>query len=408
MILIVDDRRENILPLKKILDLHGLESDEASTGEEALRKTLQRHYSLIILDVQMPGMDGFEVAETLACSNRTKDIPIIFLSAISKEKRYIAKGYQSGGVDYITKPVDPELLILRVKTFLKLSQQQRELRDVQELLVQEIKIRKEAQENLEEKVTQRTAELQQKNQELELSNHELQQFSWVVSHDLKEPLRKIATFVKLIEERCLNNDPNGHYYTKRTILATERMNALIHDLLAFSRLSSPVDFEKCDLNQIIDEVKTDLEHLFDEKNGSLIIHGALPQITGIASQLRQVFQNIISNGLKFTKPGVAPQIEITADCMTAKESSETPGLKGDYYRIVIKDNGIGFGEQYKEKIFTIFQRLHTREAYEGTGIGLSITRKIIEKHQGFITGDSNEGEGACFTILLPVTPNQNP
>ena len=138
MILIVDDIQANLIALKKVLNLHGLDVDEAESGEEALLKTLKKEYSLIILDVQMPGMDGFEVAETLAGSNRTKDIPILFLSAVNKEMSFIAKGYQSGGVDYITKPVDPDLLILKVKTFIKLYDQQKELKDIRDILSKEI------------------------------------------------------------------------------------------------------------------------------------------------------------------------------------------------------------------------------------------------------------------------------
>lgn len=406
MILLVDDKRENILPLKKILSLHGLESEAACSGEEALKMTLQKNYSLIILDVQMPGMDGFEVGEALAGSNRTKDIPIIFLSAISKEKKYITKGYESGGVDYITKPVDPDLLILRVKTLLKLYEQKNELRDTRDLLVKEIAIRKDAQENLEENVALRTAELLQKNRELELSNHELQQFSWVVSHDLKEPLRKIGTFVKLIGERCLNEEPNGPFYVQRTILAAERMNNLIEDLLSFSRLSAEPQLETFDLNDVINEVATDLEYAFEQKQGKLNIQGDLPQIIGVESQFRQVFQNLISNALKFVKDEVKPVITITADRIDTTDF-EAPSTKvGNYHRITIKDNGIGFEEQYKEKIFTIFQRLHNKETYEGTGIGLAITKKIIEKHNGLIVSQSNPGEGATFIIILPITtPN---
>lgn len=405
MILIVDDKRENILPLQKILSLHGLESDEAYSGEEALKKTLQRNYSLIILDVQMPGMDGFEVGEALAGSNRTKDIPIIFLSAINKEKKYIAKGYQSGGVDYITKPVDPELFILRVKTFLKLYEQQNELRDIRDLLVKEIKIRKEAQENLEEKVVKRTSELIQKNEELELSNHELQQFSWVVSHDLKEPLRKIEVFVKLLGERCLNEEPNGPFYVQRTILAAERMNNLINDLLSFSRLSSEPVFETFDLNDIVNEVTTDLEYAFEQKKGTLKIVRALPDVNGVRSQFRQVFQNLISNSLKFSRENVASEITISADRIETPDFEAPANSNGNYHRITFTDNGIGFDEQYKEKIFTIFQRLHNKESYEGTGIGLAIAKKIIEKHKGFIMAQSKNGEGATFIIILPVTSN---
>lgn len=405
MILIVDDKRENILPLQKILSLHGLESDEAYSGEEALKKTLQRNYSLIILDVQMPGMDGFEVGEALAGSNRTKDIPIIFLSAINKEKKYITKGYQSGGVDYITKPVDPELFILRVKTFLKLYEQQNELRDIRDLLVKEVKIRKEAQENLEEKVVQRTAELIQKNQELELSNHELQQFSWVVSHDLKEPLRKIEVFVKLLGERCLNDEPNGPFYVQRSILAAERMNNLISDLLSFSRLSSEPVFENFYISEVIDEVTTDLEYAFEQKKGTLTIEGDLPEINGVRSQFRQVFQNLISNSLKFAKENIDAKITIHADRIDTPDFEALATPKGNFHRLTFKDNGIGFDEQYKEKIFTIFQRLHNKESYEGTGIGLAIAKKIIEKHKGQIMAQSKNGDGATFVIILPVTPN---
>jgi signal transduction histidine kinase len=403
MILIVDDKRENILPLKKILELHGLDSEEAASGEEALKKTLQKNYSLIILDVQMPGMDGFEVAEALAGSNRTKDIPIIFLSAINKEKRYITKGYESGGVDYITKPADPDLFILKVKTFLKLYQQQNELRDIRDLLAKEIEIRKDAQENLEEKVAARTQELLEKNQELELSNHELQQFAWVVSHDLKEPIRKIEIFVKLIGERCLNDEPNGPFYVHRTVLAAERMNNLINDLLAYSRLSSPVESENCNLNEIVAEVITDLEHLVEEKQATINVDANLPNVQGVPSQLRQVFQNLVSNALKFAQKDIPSQIDITADFVNNPAFDADAVANGAYHRITVKDNGIGFDVEYKEKIFSLFQRLHHKEVYEGTGIGLSIARKIIEKHQGLITGESISGQGASFIILLPVT-----
>jgi len=407
MILLVDDKRENILPLTKILSLHGLNSEAASSGEEALKMTLQKNYCLIILDVQMPGMDGFEVGEALAGSNRTKDIPIIFLSAINKEKKYITKGYQSGGVDYITKPFDPDLLILRVKTLLKLYKQQNELRDTRDLLVKEIAIRKDVQENLEEKVVKRTAQLLQKNQELELSNHELQQFSWVVSHDLKEPLRKIGTFVKLLGERCLNEEPNGPFYVQRTILAAERMNSLIEDLLSFSRLSAEPLFETFDLNDVINEVATDLEYAFEQKQGILHVQDNLPQVRGVQSQFRQVFQNLISNALKFVEENVKPEITITADRIDTTDFDAPTSAQGIYHRITISDNGIGFEEQYKEKIFTIFQRLHNKEAYEGTGIGLAITKKIIEKHKGLIISQSTPGEGATFIIILPVTSNND-
>ncbi len=407
MILIVDDKRENILPLKKILSLHSLESDSAESGEEALKLILQRDYTLIIMDVQMPGMDGFEVAEILAGSNRTKDIPVIFLSAISKEKKYISKGYETGGVDYITKPVDPDLLILKVKTFLKLYEQQRELKMTRDLLSKEIEIRKEAQENLEQKILQRTAQLVKKNSQLEFSNHELQQFAWVVSHDLKEPLRKIEIFVKILRDRYVQEDPAAINYIERTVASAERMSQLISDLLHYARLSSQVLNEKVDLNATATDVISDLEFVIDSKKVVLTID-PLPVVYGVPSQLRQVFQNLLSNAIKFSKTNVIPHITITAAIIAEKEIDSKVDPNGQYCRIVVKDNGIGFDITYLNKIFIIFQSLNDRKSYQGTGVGLAIAKKIIEKHNGLITAESVEGEGASFILVLPLfDPNLN-
>jgi signal transduction histidine kinase len=404
MILIVDDKRENILPLKKILELHNLEADSAESGEEALLKILKRNYALIIMDVQMPGMDGFEVAEALAGSNRTKDIPVIFLSAINKEKKYISKGYESGGVDYITKPVDPELLILKVKTFLKLYQQQNELRDFRDLLAKEIEIRKDAQENLESKVAARTQELTSKNEELELRNHELQQFSWVVSHDLKEPIRKIEMFVNLIKDRYLTDDEKAVDYVDRALSSAERMTKLITDLLEYSRLSANVVTHKTDLNEILGEVLSDLEYQIEQK-GAIITSDELPTVDVVPSQLRQVFQNLVGNALKFSKDDIPPVINITAERIADKKANSRVSATGRYCRITVKDNGIGFEEHYLSKIFIIFQSLNARDTYEGTGIGLAIAKKIIEKHNGIITATSQPDTGSNFIVILPLPEN---
>ncbi|PZR20357.1 MAG: hybrid sensor histidine kinase/response regulator [Flavobacterium psychrophilum] len=401
MILIVDDMRANILALKKVLQLHGLEADSAESGEEALKKILKKDYSLIIMDVQMPGMDGFEVVEILAGSNRTKDIPVIFLSAVNKEKRFISKGYETGGVDYITKPVDVDLLILKVKSFLRLYEQTQELKNMKDLLSKEIEIRKEAQENLEIKVTERTQELVAKNEELEFSNHELQQFAWVVSHDLKEPLRKIETFVKLIDERYLPDNDTAKDYVRRTIKSAERMSNLISDLIDYSRLSSDVIPQQINLNSILDEVLSDLDYTIDEKKANIRV-SELPVVTGVSSQLRQLFQNLVSNSLKFTKEGISPVINITGEIVSEKSFDAKADASGKYCRITVTDNGIGFNEIYLDKIFKIFQSLNDRSAYEGTGIGLAIANKIVEKHNGIITAKSSLGNGASFIIVLPL------
>ena len=386
MILIVDDKKENLFSLKTLLQLNLYEVDTAMSGEEALKKILKTEYELIILDVQMPGMDGYEVAENITGYSKSKDIPILFLSAVNIDKRFITKGYTSGGVDYITKPFDTELLLLKIKTFAKLYRQTKELNDIKF--------------NLEKKVEERTGELKQANKELEASNAELQQYAFIASHDLQEPLRKIITFSQIVKERFIGNT-DAEQYMNRIIASSERMRTLINDLLTYSKLSVIPEYAVIPFNLIIQDAITDLELSIKEKGAKLIVK-QLPSIEIIPDQMRQVFQNIISNALKFSKQSASPEIKIWSDFTTKKSAESKPTEKGDYCRIYIADNGIGFNEQYLDKIFTMFQRLHGRTEYEGTGIGLSIVKKIIEKHNGIVTAQSKENEGAVFIIILPV------
>lgn len=519
MILIVDDKQENIFSLKSLLQLHNFTVDTAESGEEALRKVLNQTYALIILDVQMPGMDGFEVAEAISGFNKAKDTPIIFLSAINKEKKFITKGYTSGGTDYVTKPVDPDILLLKVKTFYKLSEQRRELNRIQDSLRNEIDMRRQAQDELassmqelrgvmeslpqiaftvnkdgkveyanekwyeysteketfpqthrdntsffkeweehfanglefvteirikklnsgkyryyllriipirqgdaivrwvgtftdihkqktlndmlEHKVKQRTQDLISKNKELALSNHELQQFAWVASHDLKEPLRKIQTFNYLIKEKYLQGNNDATPYIDRAIKSSKRMSDLIDNLLQYSRLSATPSFEQVNLNVTLEEILADLEVSILEKQAKINL-GTMPTIEAVSSQIRQVFQNLISNALKFSREDVAPVISITSEYIADKDFESPAVALGDYCRITITDNGIGFDEKFLDRIFVIFQRLHTRESYEGTGIGLAITKKIVEKHDGMITAKSKENSGTSFIMVIPV------
>ncbi|RZJ54947.1 MAG: hybrid sensor histidine kinase/response regulator [Flavobacterium sp.] len=401
MILIVDDIRANIIALKKTLELHNIEVDTAESGEEALKKILKTDYCLIIMDVQMPGLDGFEVVKILSGNKRTKEIPVIFLSAISVEKKYIFKGYETGAVDYVTKPVDTDLLILKVKSFIKIYEQKNELRAMKDLLSKEIKIRKEAQDNLEIKIAERTKELVLKNEELELKNHELQQFSWVVSHDLNEPIRKIQIFIKIIKDLYLKENEKAIDYVDRTVKSAERMQTLITDLLAYSRLSANVKPEKTDLNVVLQEVLSDFDYLIESKN-AVVKTQALPTIDSIPSQLRQVFQNLIGNALKFSGNTETPIIQITSELIATKDFDGEISEDGKYCRIIVSDNGIGFDEIYLDRIFIIFQSLNDRQTYEGTGIGLAIAKKIVEKHNGLITAKSQVGKGASFIIVLPL------
>lgn len=400
------------MSIRKTLELYQFEVDTALSGEEALKKILKHNYTLIILDVQMPSMDGFEVAEALSGHSKAKDIPIIFLSAVNKDKRFIVRGYDSGGIDYITKPVDPDILLMKVKTFSRLYQQSQELKQMHQSLKEEVEVRKLAQEALiahqqqvndmlEQKVRERTEELREINKSLEASNHDLQQFASVASHDLKEPLRKIQLFGAILRDRFLQTDPNALSYMERIVSSSERMARLINDLLSYSRLSVASINEITDFNKIIEEILVDLELMITERNAVITVE-KMPQIEAVPGQIRQVFQNIISNALKFSRKDAPPEINISADTVTDLNPDSAAFTEGQYCRIIIRDNGIGFNEKYLSKIFTIFQRLHTSDLYEGTGIGLAIAKKVIDKHGGLITARSREGEGSTFIIVLPL------
>jgi len=230
----------------------------------------------------------------------------------------------------------------------------------------------------------------------------LQQFTSVASHDLKEPLRKIHMFSNMLKEKHFADGTHpAHQYIDRIVTSTERMIQLVNDLLSFSRLSAESLFESLDLNIILEQVLSDLEFTILEKKADVIADD-LPVIDAIPGQIRQVFQNILSNALKFSKPDEIPSIHISGERIKEKKFNSEADETGNYFRICIADNGIGFDDKYLPKIFTIFQRLHTRQEYEGTGIGLAICKKIIEKHGGILTATSRENIGSTFIIVLPL------
>ncbi|WP_353720406.1 ATP-binding protein [Dyadobacter sp. 676] len=264
-----------------------------------------------------------------------------------------------------------------------------------------------ANEILEHKVELRTRELLDKNSELETTNHELQQFAWVVSHDLKEPLRKIQTFSHLIKDKYLTGNDEAISYLNRSISSSARMSRLISDLLDYSRLSVTAHFQPTDLNALLDELLADFDETIREKK-AIIRRAHLPVVETIPSQIRQVFQNLISNALKFSRPDVAPQVDIRCETIPHKELTGATSPGGPFCRITIADNGIGFDEKFLDRIFVIFQRLNNINAYEGTGIGLAIAKKIMDKHNGLISARSTENEGSEFILVLPFVQEQAP
>jgi light-regulated signal transduction histidine kinase (bacteriophytochrome) len=264
----------------------------------------------------------------------------------------------------------------------------------------DIQHQKSMNEVLEHKVAERTMELLEMNRELEITNHDLQQFASVASHDLKEPLRKILFFGNLIKDRA-NFDDTIATYLNKILRSSERMSNLIGDLLNFTRLSAADIFEISDLNGIIDEILNDLELTILEKKATINVE-RIPRLEVVPGLMHQLFLNILSNALKFSKPGIPPVIDIQAELINDPGVDSPASSSGSFCRISIADNGIGFDELYRDKIFTIFQRLNAQVEYEGTGIGLAIAKKIVDKHNGLIDARSRPGEGATFYIVLPM------
>jgi PAS domain S-box-containing protein len=268
----------------------------------------------------------------------------------------------------------------------------------------DIQDQKEFTYHLEKLVQERTSELELKNKELEKMNGELQSFAYVSSHDLQEPLRKIQTFAgRILETEGEHFTDTGKNYFERMQDAAQRMQQLINDLLLYSRTSTTErKYENTDLADIIADVRKELKDDFDQKQGTLEI-GKMCKVNIIRFQFKQLLTNLISNSLKFTRPNVPPHVVIHSEIEAGNTiciENINPALY--YCHISITDNGIGFAPRYKEKIFDVFQRLHGRSEYTGTGIGLAIVKKIVENHNGVITANGTEGEGATFDIYLPV------
>jgi len=262
-----------------------------------------------------------------------------------------------------------------------------------------------AQKKTQQQLRENNIQLEEINHALELSNHDLQQFASIASHDLQEPLRKIHMFSNLLKTNSNALSQDLQTYLQKIIDSSVRMRTLIIDILNYSKLSANDHVMDCiDLKEIVNELLEDFELMIEEKKARIIV-GDLPCIDANKGQIRQVFQNIISNALKFATADVAPVIEIKSRRVNKKTFNSTEDADGPYWLISIKDNGIGFDEKYVQNIFSLFERLNSKDKYEGTGIGLAIAKKIIEKHNGIITAVSKPGKGAEFQMILPVTQN---
>jgi light-regulated signal transduction histidine kinase (bacteriophytochrome) len=282
---------------------------------------------------------------------------------------------------------------------------QKELERLNEALETRVKQRtkqlEKTNKGLSDEIVQRhkaEAALQEYSTSLSRSNQELQDFAYVASHDLQEPLRKIRAFGDILESEYSEQLGDGVEYLQRMQNAASRMSILIEDLLAFSRVSTkqPAN-DMVDLNSIAHDVIGDLEAQIERTGGTVTIEG-LPSIKADGTHMRQLFQNLIGNALKFRREGVPPVVKVY---MCAEDKAN--GLQ----TICIEDNGIGFDEKYLDRIFSVFQRLHSRDNYEGTGIGLAVVRKIAERYGGTITASSKKGVGSTFKVTFPMIKKEN-
>lgn len=272
------------------------------------------------------------------------------------------------------------------------------------VIVTDLTQQKAAQKQLE----QNNQQLEFLNKTLEASNHDLQQFASVASHDLQEPLRKIQMFGKLLQDQATSKlTVNETRYLDKVIGAASRMKSLIVDVLNYSKLSAvDQDYVPTDLMVIMDNLMEDFELMIEEKKAT-ITYENLPVVEVNPGQIRQVFQNLLSNALKFSTDKIAPVIHITSKHIAKKKFDSEEKKDGLFCFISVKDNGIGLDEKYTVNVFALFERLHAKDIYEGSGIGLAIAKKIVEKHNGLIRVKSTEGNGADFQIILPCKPDKN-
>ncbi|MGH2573039.1 MAG: sensor histidine kinase [Actinomycetota bacterium] len=379
-ILLVDDRAENLRALEAVLEPLGHNLIRAQSGEQALACLLREDVALILLDVMMPGLDGFETAELIKQRARTRDVPIIFLTALNQAIEHHLRGYGAGAVDYITKPLDAHILRSKVSVFLDLHEKRELLLAQAEELRKRLKERDRAQRAL----ARRTGELAR-------SNTELDQFVQVASHDIREPLDNMAGFLELIAQASARPaDGDLTLLVARAIAQAERMRGAIDTLLSSTRPSDGIDTsEVVEFDKVLDQAIDDLDGPLEE-NGARVIRTTLPTVRGDFWQLVELVRLLMENALRL-RGDDAPEVRFHA--------TEGP----QEHLISVRDNGRGIDPREAARLFTVFGRTGSSQARGATDVDLATCRRIVERHGGRIWLESQPERGSTVFFTVPRT-----
>jgi len=391
-ILLVDDQPDNLLSAEAVLESLGEDIVKATSGREALRQLLDHDFAVILLDVMMPGMDGFETATLIRQRDRSRHTPIIFLTALGKSEEYLFRGYDVGAVDYLFKPIVPEVLRSKVAVFSELSRKSGLVKRHSDLLERRNSELEHALGELEKaggEIHRLNQHLERRIAELDAVNKELEAFSYSVSHDLRAPLMRIAGFSQALQESYAEKlDDTGRLHLERVNSSARRMCQLVDDLLNLSRVTrTDMRRERVDLSAMARSIAEELESRNPGRDEVFTIPDGLEAV-GDPGLLRATLLNLMENAWKFTRQSTQPQIEIGSH----SEAGRTV--------FFVRDNGAGFDQALAHKLFNPFQRLHPSSEFEGTGIGLATADRIVRRHGGRIWAEGRVGRGAVFSFTL--------
>ncbi len=379
-VLVVDDRPDNLLAVEAVLEPLQLDIIRAESGHEALRHLLTAEVAVILLDVQMPELDGYETARLIKGRARTKNIPIIFLTARDRAIEHELAAYDTGGVDYLAKPFAPEVLRAKVRVFVDLYLQSRTIDEQRKLLERRLDERNRAQEALRLQAV-----------ELERSNTELERFAFVASHDLREPLQVVAGFLQLLRARSEGADETSRQLLERAAAGIDNMNRLVDDLLNYARASTgELELQTVPLEDLLAEVRAEL---FDdlERTGVRVTHDPLPDVRGDRWQLSRVLYHLLDNALEYHDPSIEhPEVHLG---LSRREGS---------WVVTVRDNGRGIDPAEIPRLFAILGHSQVADGARGTGVGLALCRRVIERHGGEVWMDSVLGEGSAVSFTIPV------